>query len=259
MQVTMSNKRCTLSAKTLREVYDGDQFKAVIVCGYCSKIESPEEEFAVCSRCNFKPYCSRECQKLHWRIHKHEDCKEKNEDSTLAVNKAARKVNKFSTMFGPLVNRACFNTLLVLKIDYPEASSETHAVMVYLSDVTAKHATKPRLQIDMIVPIVIADLPSEYRMQKLPKEVEKLGKYYHHTVYVYENSLGRGFIAPNCQWYDLKASERPGEEDRKLIVSDVNTIVDTINAIAKGERPDLYEIVRGKACTRASFQNTIIT
>jgi len=39
-------------------------------CGYCRKKEKNKNEFMICSRCKQVAYCSRECQKAHWKGHK---------------------------------------------------------------------------------------------------------------------------------------------------------------------------------------------
>merc|ERR1711959_606879 len=39
----------------------------------CENVESKVREFRICSRCKQPSYCSRECQKEHWKYHKY-DC-----------------------------------------------------------------------------------------------------------------------------------------------------------------------------------------
>lgn len=39
-------------------------------CFFCSAYASGDKRFTVCSRCNFRAYCSPECQKKDWKDHK---------------------------------------------------------------------------------------------------------------------------------------------------------------------------------------------
>mmetsp|Transcript_12582 Transcript_12582/g.25146 ORF Transcript_12582/g.25146 Transcript_12582/m.25146 type:complete len:548 (-) Transcript_12582:73-1716(-) len=40
----------------------------------CGKQERQPRQFSLCSRCQWKAYCGRECQKLDWKRHKREEC-----------------------------------------------------------------------------------------------------------------------------------------------------------------------------------------
>ena len=44
--------------------------RAIQICRKCDKIDGASEQFSQCSRCKEAYYCSRECQRDHWSIHK---------------------------------------------------------------------------------------------------------------------------------------------------------------------------------------------
>ncbi len=43
-------------------------------CDYCLNDENEQTKLKKCSKCNFMYYCDSKCQKIDWKIHKHE-CK----------------------------------------------------------------------------------------------------------------------------------------------------------------------------------------
>ena len=45
----------------------------LVMCHMCGKYEQGEEKFQCCAVCRSMVYCSRECQKQHWKKHK-DDC-----------------------------------------------------------------------------------------------------------------------------------------------------------------------------------------
>jgi len=60
----------------------------------CKQIEGASRQFAVCSRCKWKAYCSRECQKMDWKRHKGEDCSNEKTAKEKEEYKEQRKGNE---------------------------------------------------------------------------------------------------------------------------------------------------------------------
>lgn len=58
-------------------------------CGnmFCSKAEEKEGEFKKCGQCQRVAYCSKECQKTHWRSGHKAVCSKKDDEATAAVAK----------------------------------------------------------------------------------------------------------------------------------------------------------------------------
>jgi hypothetical protein len=46
--------------------------RGIQFCRKCDEVDDASERFKQCSRCKVAYYCSRECQKEHWKIHKKE-------------------------------------------------------------------------------------------------------------------------------------------------------------------------------------------
>ena len=48
---------------------DGEEVKTILKCSNigCEKLESKTGEFKLCTQCRVAYYCSRKCQKQHWK------------------------------------------------------------------------------------------------------------------------------------------------------------------------------------------------
>ena len=49
---------------------DRDAPPGSVACETCAAVPEPGAKFMACSRCHTTKYCSRECQKTHWGVHK---------------------------------------------------------------------------------------------------------------------------------------------------------------------------------------------
>lgn len=54
--------------KFKKEFLDNNYKKTPRMCAYCNKVEGIDENFKKCSACYLTTYCSKDCQKKHWKI-----------------------------------------------------------------------------------------------------------------------------------------------------------------------------------------------
>ena len=60
-------------------------------CGWCEGSQEKGERFNSCSRCKVVVYCSKACQKEHWRNGHRDTCQAPSEREEDTVKKAANK------------------------------------------------------------------------------------------------------------------------------------------------------------------------
>ena len=222
-----------------------------LYCGFCGREEPPEEEYLACSRCQTQVYCSRNCQKLHWKAHKRIQCFEKSDQGAAEINGISRRLKRFTNLFGPLMRNASLACLFLHKIDHPAASLETHVIIIKISDLTGKDVKKPHLRVDNIAVQAIADVSEGMREQL---EHFWKSKRSHHAKrhacilfleYDHRPDYGAYLSTITVRCFDNDPFLNVNADQRTVLASMMSWI-QAINGIAKGERPDLYKIVARK-------------
>ena len=99
---TMSQKEAALVSDFLRGLYASHEIEP-FYCFQCRKSETMEKPFSECSGCNVVIYCSRECQKSHWKIHK-STCLDNQKLGKKEENKLVRIMIKFRLFYAPLLD-----------------------------------------------------------------------------------------------------------------------------------------------------------
>jgi len=213
-----------------------------IKCECCGKRESLDEEFARCSRCQTIPYCSRDCQKKHWKQHK-TTCYEHSDEMTIAVDKLVRRLDRFSNLFAPMLSMLLVAKHGLYRMENKRATPRTHAMMVHVSDLP-DDAKKPRLRIDKVEPCAISDLSDsnqnmlESALVSYPTNATVLPFFL-----VYDLPKGPFLRAVVTSFQDDQlANERM--KDKKMVLIMLMSWIQTINSMAKGKRTDLWNILR---------------
>ena len=64
-------------------------------CGWCERVQEQGERFNSCSRCKVVYYCSKTCQREHWRNGHRDTCQapSEREEDTVIKNAANRSVD----------------------------------------------------------------------------------------------------------------------------------------------------------------------
>lgn len=64
-------------------------------CSNCGKDPEPLKPFSRCAKCRFPSYCSKECQKVHWKAHK-KVCSASIEEKDVIVEAVGKDWTKFA-------------------------------------------------------------------------------------------------------------------------------------------------------------------
>lgn len=251
----------------LYEKQTGGEFR----CGSCGKLEIIDETFPECSRCGMVLYCSKECQKSHWKKHKPHCNATSNEDMKENI-KVQRRIERFKNFYGPMIHCAVSVRYELYNIEMKRGDASfprNHAILVHLLDLpdTTK---KPRLCIGNIEVKLMSELGLNENADKLRSRYSRDDNMIT-FVFVYEfpkvvNSLTpckiQGIDAIDVLWENrgkltlinvtpylgnpTEAFRRSKEET----LANLMPVVQAINATAKGGRPDLYKAIKSKKSMR---------
>lgn len=252
-----SNKSLVISSgvtsdwiKSFYENYDCSKHRAA--CAACQKRELFDgEEFLGCSGCQVSVYCSRECQKAHWKRHK-EFCKMNSctEDSA-HFKMTLRKMKKFKGMYYPLIELMIHLrfALLAKELDVDlDSIPGTHTMHLVLADIPDDmvDAKKPRIIIKNLEPVPIAALSEKARKEFIEK-CDRLLKEGHVVNYSFVYPC---FDAGKCySWSQSCLHSRDPffyfrRYDKLEMLEKILWLTQGINGMAKGIRPDLYKEVK---------------
>ena len=100
---------------------------AVMKCGGCSAVRAEEAKaYSVCGGCREVHYCSRECQRKHWKTHKPECLSsEEREAQRRVVKESTVRALPFAT---PLSVTRCARRVSYLKSSLPRLLPASHGV-----------------------------------------------------------------------------------------------------------------------------------
>ena len=213
-------------------------------CESCGADEPLDDQFDRCGRCQETPYCSRECQRKHWSVHK-QFCSEQPADIKFS-NRFMRRMDRFAHVYGPMISRACTMQFAMHGLRDDKISPKTHVMFVYVSDLPVA-AKKPRLRIDKMNPVPMEDLPERRRRQieegmsfhktfaiayflvyKVPEE----SSFFMHPVI---SSDQDNLVDSMLQSFGTLSSTQ-----RQTISVITVSWIKSINDMAMGQRPDLF-------------------
>ncbi|KDR68493.1 hypothetical protein GALMADRAFT_78408 [Galerina marginata CBS 339.88] len=130
------------------------------ICDQCGTVETPAVKFRLCGGCMTTQYCSQDCQKVHWPMHKticqHTASQVKQASSGAAANgyvdeNVAKNLRKFTSAHSALLGWAGFQALQLKRVP---ANVRQNALLIDLS--YHNHVESHRRYIRD--PLVIADI-----------------------------------------------------------------------------------------------------
>jgi len=210
-------------------------------CRGCGIEEPADENFQACSGCEAIIYCSRICQKSDWKKQHKAICLslQRNDRSRLLMKQIQRKAKKFHALYSPLVNRLVMAKYLLysrqLDPNNLHLPPEKYVLEITLSDLPDRNNAKtPRLYIEKMS-VMEEEKQSDCQFDTR----EGIVKY--RLIY---SASGSGYILGCGFTHDKEVVQMHRNSSEADLGEEVNGFLETINGIANGERPDLYEVIK---------------
>eukprot|EP00571_Detonula_confervacea_P017044 CAMPEP_0172310316 /NCGR_PEP_ID=MMETSP1058-20130122/11417_1 /TAXON_ID=83371 /ORGANISM="Detonula confervacea, Strain CCMP 353" /LENGTH=114 /DNA_ID=CAMNT_0013023109 /DNA_START=55 /DNA_END=395 /DNA_ORIENTATION=- len=102
--------------KLVLSLYDDQTGDNMFVCSNCLKEEPSDLEFADCSNCKAAAYCSKECQRAHWKQHKTR-CPKFDDEQKKTCGKIPGRVARFNGYFNPMITKILAVKFALLKLE----------------------------------------------------------------------------------------------------------------------------------------------
>jgi len=248
--ITISQGVTSEWIKSFYQNYDCSKHRAA--CAACQKREPFDgDEFSSCAGCQVSVYCSRECQKAHWKDHKEfcqaNRCTEENSH----FKKALRNMKKFQGLYYPLIELMIHLRLALLakELDLDlDTIQNTHTINLILSDIPEDmtDAKKPRIMVRHLETKAFADLLETDRLsfEETRGEIMDQGFVVSYT-FVYPcldvgtcYSWKQSCIHSRDPFYYFR------RYDKREMLQKIIWLTEGINGMAKGTRPDIYKEVK---------------
>lgn len=153
------------------------------------------------------------------------------------------RMNRFEGYFSPIVHKILINKLALLKLVNTSATTSTHLIKLKLSGLP-ETTRKPRLRLDEVSTVALAELPEQYRnrmeqgLRHYPGAVLVIG-------YIWEIRTPDGSSAgPGILGLDYNPLLDENGKTRELLEAEGDCYIKTINDMAEGNRPALFNSIR---------------
>jgi hypothetical protein len=132
----LASQAPSITEETVQHFYheDSDIYK----CQGCGVAETKEKKHSQCSRCKQTRYCSKECQKSHWKEHKLECNMLSFKNAALITDDSRERMELFKEKFIPMMQLATYWEL---------KQSAEDMIMIFELDALPTECKAPRLGI----------------------------------------------------------------------------------------------------------------
>lgn len=231
------------SPEGIRMAYRNSTAKRALKCANCMRTEDlfQDEMFSYCSRCRMAAYCSKTCQRLHWREEHKRECILVPEPAEVIVEKRKkRKLIRFMDTFEPLLIVVCTMQFSKLKLSGVSESDTVDYMMMV--DLCTAGADGRALTIQRFS--IVHRRNVRLRVQNFVRPPASAGQAYRTLLLRLEGVCQIDFIGTiTDESTDLIQVVPPAMRETLLqsLCDDQMTI---INEMAAGKRPDLMSAAR---------------